>query len=62
MKNEKSQITIYALLGLIILVGFGLVLYLKNSQIKSSEIEKSSESLFDTASIKLYMVRRIEKI
>ena len=60
MKNLKSQITIFVLLGLIISIGFGFVIYLNNGTIKQTEIEKSNKIIFQTNPIKLFIENCIE--
>ena len=59
---NKGQITIFILLGLIILIGFGLVLYLKSGKAKEVEIKKISELPLSLAPIKNYIDLCIEEV
>ncbi|MBI2653553.1 hypothetical protein HYX02_01955 [Candidatus Woesearchaeota archaeon] len=52
--NKKSQIGIYFLLGLVILIGFGFVSYIKNNKIKEADVQEVSQIPFDIESIGLY--------
>ena len=50
------------MLALILLIGLGFVIYLKNSGLKHVEIEKISRLPFDFDSIKPYVESCIESI
>ena len=57
--NKKSQIVIFVLLGLILLIGFGFISHLNNN-IKDTEIKKVTNVQFDISSIKLYVENCIQ--
>src|SRR3989338_6482161 len=60
--NRKSQIALFIILGLTIMIGVGFVLYLKNSSIKKPEVEQVSKLPFDTDSIQTYIEACIEDV
>ena len=57
--KKKSQITIFVLLGLLLLISFGFVYYLKNDP-KQPEIEKIVKASFDINPIRLYIQNCIQ--
>ena len=57
---KKSQVGVFILLGLILVIGMGFVLYLKNFGVKNAEIEKVSEFSIDIVPIKNYAESCIE--
>lgn len=58
--NKKGQIGALILCGLIILIGFSFVIYLKNNDIGEADIGKTSNALFDIIFIKSYVQNCIE--
>ena len=52
--DKKSQVGLFIMLGLILLIDLGFVLYLKNSGVKNIDIEKVSRLPFDFTPIKNY--------
>ena len=62
MKNKRGQITIFILLGLILLIGFSLVIYLKSGEVKEFETRKISGLPLSLAPVKNYIDLCIEEV
>ena len=62
MRNRKGQVSIYILLGLIILIGLGFVLYLRNDVSKEAEIQQVSRLPFEIGPIRNYVESCIENV
>jgi len=58
--TKKSQITVYILLALILAIGYGLIVYLRNSETEKVEIGKISNMPFEISPIKTYIENCIE--
>lgn len=53
--HKKSQITVYILLGIVILMAFFTYFYLNTNRIKNSAVEKSTKLSFDSGAIQVYI-------
>ena len=62
MRNRKGQVSIYMLLGLIILIGLGFVFYLRNDVSKGTEIQQVSRLPFEIGPIRNYVESCIEDV
>ena len=60
--NRKAQVTVYILLALILLIGFGFVFYLQSSEVKQAEIKKISELPLNFVPIKNYVESCIQNV
>lgn len=60
--KKKSQITIFVLLGLALLIGVGFIVYIRNSATKTADAEKISNLPFDFVPVKNYVESCIENI
>ena len=49
--NKKSQIVIFALLGLVLLISFAFILYINNNKSTKAQIKRSSKVVLDSSSI-----------
>ena len=59
IKNKYGQVTIYIILGLILLIGLGFLNYLRNG-INKEKVEEISEIPFEVNSIKTYIQNCIQ--
>ena len=61
-RNRKGQITIFILLGLILLVGFSFVIYLRGGAVKKAEVAKISELPLTLSPIKNYVNSCVQEV
>jgi len=61
MKHKYAQISIFALMGLVILIAFSIFFYIRSERI-SPEIEKAAEFPFEFAPVKNYVESCIENV